>query len=52
MNLRGRTILVTRPVGQADTLKALLGQHGADVRLLPMLAIEPLAADEPAVQAA
>lgn len=52
MNLQGRTILVTRPAGQADTLKALLDQHGAEVRLLPMLAIEPLAADEPALQAA
>jgi uroporphyrinogen-III synthase len=43
--------VITRPAGQADALRALLQADGARVEHLPMLRIDPLAADEPALQA-
>lgn len=41
----GKTIWITRPEGQGDNLSALLAREGAQVRLLPMLAIDPLPED-------
>ena len=52
MTLAGRRIVVTRPAMQADALLAALRAEQADVQSLPLLVIEPLAADEPAMQAA
>lgn len=52
MMLAGRRIVVTRPAAQADALLAALRAEQADVQSLPLLDIEPLAANEPAMQAA
>lgn len=46
--LAGQLVLVTRPAGRADELQAALEADGARVIHLPLLAIEPLAADDPA----
>jgi uroporphyrinogen-III synthase len=43
--LEGRSIWITRPEGQAEKLKAVLEDSGAHAKLLPMLAIEPVAID-------
>lgn len=43
--LKGKTIWITRPEGQALSLVETLEQSGARVRTLPLLAIEPLAED-------
>lgn len=40
--LENRRILVTRPAGQGKDLAALLRRLGAEVRLIPTIAIEPL----------
>jgi uroporphyrinogen-III synthase len=39
--LAGLRVLVTRPADQAETLSRLLEARGAQVRRLPLLAIEP-----------
>ncbi len=44
--LEGKAIWITRPAGQAEGLVASLEKSGARPRLLPMLAISPLALDE------
>ncbi len=44
--LEGKTIWLTRPAGQADSLAAALEEKRVKVSSLPMLAIEPLALDE------
>jgi uroporphyrinogen III methyltransferase/synthase len=41
--LRGRTVLVTRALEQAGELADRLRSHGAEVIVLPLIAIEPLA---------
>ena len=43
--LEGKSIWITRPEGQAEKLKPVLAQAGAQVTLLPMLAIEPVPVD-------
>ena len=43
--LEGKSIWITRPEGQAEKLKLVLEENGAQARLLPMLAIEPVASD-------
>lgn len=42
MTLNGKTILVTRPREQADSLKALLEKEGANVLFFPTVEILPL----------
>jgi uroporphyrinogen III methyltransferase/synthase len=39
--LFGRTVLVTRPIGQADDLDAILTEFGADVLVQPAIEIAP-----------
>lgn len=39
--LFGRTVLVTRPIGQADDLDAILSEFGADVLVQPAIDIAP-----------
>lgn len=43
--LAGKTLWITRPLGQADALAGELAAAGAKVRQLPMLAISPLPVD-------
>ena len=43
--LDGKTIWITRPAGQADSLMQSLAAQGANVKSLPMLAIEPVVPD-------
>lgn len=40
--LQGRRILITRPAGRADALRAALAAAGAEVTHLPLLTITPL----------
>ncbi|ABC27203.1 Uroporphyrinogen-III synthase [Hahella chejuensis KCTC 2396] len=40
--LSGLRVLLTRPQGENDSLRALLEQNSAEVRVLPAIAIEPL----------
>jgi len=44
--LAGKTLWITRPAGQAESLAVALNAAGARVRQLPMLAITPLVIDE------
>ncbi len=44
--LEGKSIWITRPEGQAESLVKSLEKRGARPRLLPMLAISPIALDE------
>lgn len=41
--LAGKTVLVTRPPGQADTLRQMIAAHGGNADLLPLITITPLA---------
>jgi uroporphyrinogen-III synthase len=43
--LDGKSIWITRPEGQSESLAALLQQAGANVRSVPMLRIDPLPLD-------
>lgn len=41
--LRGLRVLVTRPLEQAEQLAAMIEAHGGEPRVLPSIAIEPVA---------
>lgn len=43
--LRGRRVVVTRPIGQADSLRTALERLGAEVVHVPLIHIQPLAVD-------
>ena len=45
--LAGRSIVVTRPTGQADSLCAALAGLGAEVLRFPLLTISPVADPAP-----
>ena len=45
-SLKGKTVWLTRPQGQAESLASVLEAKGMKVEVMPMLAIEPLAENE------